>query len=684
MFEVNASLPSHPFAQILAIDFETYYDSDYTLSKMSTSEYVRDARFQAYGAGIKTISANQSDDESNWISAAALGEFLGRFDAGTTAILCHNTAFDGLILSHHYNFVPLYYLDTMSIARGAHDHSIGASLDEVSKYYGRSGKLGGAAALAAVKGKRTLTQKEEVNLAAYCLVDVDEMVSIFFEMITNYPEDELDLIHITLNAFCNPVLEVDRDLARKELVHEVERRERNLNAVQHLILDSGLYEDIHESLQALKPYKTIKGAQRGAELARRKRAAIPSMEKVQTLLSSNKTFPMLIKRLGETVATKPGKKGPIPAISKNDLELQRLQASDTPGVAEVVEARLNVKSTIGESRAARLIAHSVPRLPIMLNYCKAHTMRWSGGDKLNPQNFPAARKGNPARLRRSIKAPYGFVVGVADSSQIEDRMNCWLAGQDDILQIYTEDGDAYGYQAEQIYQAPPGSITKDTDYARRNQGKVARLGLGYGCGVAKYQLINQIGALGPAQPHFSYEDAERDVNAYRNSNKKIVNLWGFLGDEMLATMMRGEDYIWTPPHADRPLMTFHARGVDMINGLTLWYPDLKAKPIGKSGYYYDYNYKKNKEDARGKIYGGLFCENIVQCMARIVVGEQMLRIAQRYRIVMMTHDEIIFLMPEAEADEGLAWALDIMSQPPVWAQTLPVAAEGGYDYCYSK
>ena len=683
MFEVNPSLPSLPFAQILAIDFETYYDSDYTLKngKLATSEYIRDARFKAHGLGVHLIRPGTDVvAETTWISGSDIGDYLDSVPWASTAILAHNAAFDGLILSHHYGHVPLYYLDSMSMARGLHDHSVGAGLDDVADFYGRAGKIVGT--LEAVKGVRTLTQEQEIQLAAYCINDVDEMLAIFAEMIERYPEDELNLIHITLNAFCNPVLEVDHDLAREELVHEIDRRERNLKAVEHLVIDSGIYDEIHESLQATKPYKTEAGARRGAALARTKRAAIPVMEKVQKTLSSNKTFPMLLKHLGETVASKPGKKGPIPAISKDDLEFQRLQASDTPGVSEVCEARLNVKSTIGESRASRLIEHSVPRLPILLNYCKAHTMRWSGGDKLNPQNFPAARKGNPARLRRSIKAPRGYVIGVADSSQIEDRKNCWLSGQDDILKIYAANGDAYGYQAENIYRMPRGSITKDTDYAKRNQGKVARLGLGYGCGIDKYRLINQIGALGPAQPHFSREDAERDVRMYRQSNDKIVDSWAFYG-EMLSLMMRGERYEWTPPHADRPIMEFHAKGVDMINGLTLWYPNLRGMTVDRKSFW-DLTYQAGKNGGRTKIYGGLFCENIVQCMARIVVGEQMLKIAERYQIVMMTHDEIIFLMPEEEAEEGLAWALDLMSQPPVWAQTLPVAAEGGYAYNYSK
>ena len=681
MFQVRPSLPSTPFAAILAIDFETYYDSEYTLKKLATSAYVRDQRFKAYGASVRLITPG-APSETDWVRADELPEFLGSIDWSVTAQLSHHTAFDGLIMSHHYGVIPSYYLDTMSMARGLHDHSIGAGLDEVAVYYGQKGKTRGA--LESIMGVRDLSLEQEIQLAAYAINDTDEMVSIFEKMIVRYPEDELNLIHALINMFCNPVLEVDQALAREELIQEIIHRETILEQVSELIVEGGYYEMIHEALQDAKPYKTELGKLKGAQRAREKRADIPRLEKVQSILSSNTMFPMLISALGEEVAYKDGKKGPIPAIAKDDLQFRRLLVSDVSHVAEVCEARLNVKSTIGETRAARLIEHSLPRLPIMLNYNKAHTMRMSGGDKLNPQNFPAARKGNPARLRRAIRAPRGHVIGVADSSQIEDRKNCWLAGQGNILELYRNKEDVYCYQAEELYDVPHGTYNKHDNEAERGQGKVARLGLGYGCGHKKYRLINQVGAFGPPQPKFSEAQAMRDVDRYRSSNQHIVQLWNWLGYEVLPMMLRGDELLWTPPFSDKPLLRFHGEGVDMPNGLTLWYPDLDAEVNHYTGRIGDFTYKGGKNGGRKKIYGGLFTENLVQCLARIVVGEQLLQIAEFAHIVMMTHDENIFLLPRKGADEKMQDALDIMSTPPSWAPTLPVAAEGGFAENYSK
>ena len=53
---------------IITLDFETYYDQDYSLFKMTTEEYVRDPRFQIIGLSVKV-----NNGETAWLS--------GEFDA---------------------------------------------------------------------------------------------------------------------------------------------------------------------------------------------------------------------------------------------------------------------------------------------------------------------------------------------------------------------------------------------------------------------------------------------------------------------------------------------------------------------------------------------------------------------------------------------------------------------------
>ncbi len=100
---------------IVTIDFETYYDKDYSLSKMTTEQYVRSNLFEVIGVGIKV-----NNYPTDWYSGDNVGKFLNSLDYKDKAILCHNTAFDGAILSWHYGIKPKLWLDTLSMARPLH------------------------------------------------------------------------------------------------------------------------------------------------------------------------------------------------------------------------------------------------------------------------------------------------------------------------------------------------------------------------------------------------------------------------------------------------------------------------------------------------------------------------------------------------------------------------------------
>jgi hypothetical protein len=61
---------ARPFDKILTIDVETRWDrKDYTLSKMTTEEYIRDERFKAFGACVHVYG---SDEPIRWVRGADL------------------------------------------------------------------------------------------------------------------------------------------------------------------------------------------------------------------------------------------------------------------------------------------------------------------------------------------------------------------------------------------------------------------------------------------------------------------------------------------------------------------------------------------------------------------------------------------------------------------------------------
>jgi len=618
---------------IVGLDFETYFAKDYSLRNKATSmtEYVRDKQFKAQCVGIRT----NRQKKARWYPHDQIEKALNQFDWSECGLLAHNTAFDGLILSHHYHIVPAYYYCSLSMARAVFSNQIGAGLDEVARYLGYQGKIK-ADALQATKGIRDLPKELMTPLGEYCADDVDDMWNIFREMLSDYPPDELDLIHLTINAYANPILGIDKPRATKELEREIREKKKLLSTASRIIGISGRGQSRYDA--------TIK------------------------VLNSADQFAEALRDAGQEPPKKYSakQKKPIYAFAKGDLDFQALEKHPAANIRNLVKARLAAKSTIGETRAARLLSHGGQGypLPIMLNYCRAHTMRWSGGDKMNPQNFTRG-----GELRKSILAPKGYQIIVVDSAQIEARMVAWLAGQQDLLDIFASGGDPYCELASDIYGY---RITKK-DKKQRFVGKVGILGLGFGMGAPKYQYTLAAGTMGPPV-EISLEEAYKVVDIYRRKNYQIKNFWKFM-DRMLRMMFSGKEETYKVLH-------FHLGGVDVPNGLSMHYPELKAQYNPRTEQLGDFSYKSGRQ--RSKIYGGLFTENVVQCLARIVVGEQLLKIAERYRIVGMTHDECIYLAPTRKAKQALEYGIECMSKAPAWCSDLPVAAEGGFARSYGE
>jgi DNA polymerase len=78
------------------------------------------------------------------------------------------------------------------------------------------------------------------------------------------------------------------------------------------------------------------------------------------------------------------------------------------------------------------------------------------------------------------------------------------------------------------------------------------------------------------------------------------------------------------------------------------------------------------------IWGGTFVENVVQALARIIVGEQMVQINKYYQVVLTVHDAAVVVVPEDEAEKAVEIITGLMSTPPAWASGLPVACEAEF------
>ena len=617
--------------EIITLDFETYWDQNYTLKKLATSEYIRDNRFKAQCVGIKIGTNNVV-----WIPAVNVEEALRSIDWASYAVLAHHTQFDGFILTERYGLTPAYYLCTLSMGRGLHSNGVGASLDALARFYGIGHKIPDI--LERTKGVRVLSPEILHDLGTYCMIDTQLCFNLFTLMLDKFHTSELDLIDETCRMFCEPVLQVYIPTATRALQIENTNRHKKI-------------------------------------------------EKAETdpaNLSSNQKFAVLLRKLGIDPPTKisPTTGRSTYAFAKGDEGFQKLMAHEDETVRAIVEARIAVKSTLERTRAQRLLDEGANgrAVPVYLKYYGAHTGRWSGGNKMNLQNLPRIYPDDPdsGLLRKSIIAPEGYVIVVADLAQIEARMLAWLAGDAELLTQFREGKDAYKIMAASIYDKPVTEIIK----TERFVGKTAILGLGYQMGWKRFLLTITLGLMGPKMD-IELETAKKVVNTYRENRKAIVSFWGVC-ETILNHMLYDMDMEYGPLRVDGKNNRIY-----FPNDMYLEYPGLSQT---SNGLVY-FNYENADILERGgqpnmkrakKIYGGLLAENITQALSRIVIGDQLLVVAKDYKIVSTTHDELIAIAPETKGPTALGFMLQTMRVPPAWAPDLPLNAEGGWSKEYSK
>ena len=199
---------------LITIDFETYYSKTFSLSKLSTEEYIRDPQFEVIGVAVKV-----DDGETEWFSGTRdeLGKYLRKFNWSTSYLLAHNTMFDGAILQWFFKISPKKYLDTLSMARAIHGVDAGGSLKALAERYA-IGQKGEEVVNALSKKREDFTPEELERYASYCRNDVELTRKLFGQMVKSFPVSELELIDMTLRMFTHPVLTVNETMLEEKLV----------------------------------------------------------------------------------------------------------------------------------------------------------------------------------------------------------------------------------------------------------------------------------------------------------------------------------------------------------------------------------------------------------------------------------------------------------------------------------
>ena len=595
---------------IITVDFETFYDRTFSLSKMTTEEYIRHDYFETIGVAVKV-----NDGETQWFSGPEVQtkRWLEQFDWGNSIAVAHNAMFDMAILNWHFDIRPKRIADTLSMLRALDGPDAGNSLAKAAERYGL-GVKGDEVVNALGKGRLDFSPEELGRYAQYCINDVDLTYDLFNRIAVGFPAIEFRLIDLTIRMFTEPVLE----------------------------LDAGVLKDHLADVQA------------------KKEALMARLNYDKADLMSNPKLAELLEFHDVTVPLKisPATGKETYAFAKNDEAFKALLEHSNPQVQAIVAARLGVKSTLEETRTERFIKIAERgTLPIPLRYYAAHTGRWGGDDKVNMQNLP--RK---SPLKKAIRAPEGYSFIDCDSSQIEARTLAWLAGQDDLVDAFDAGEDVYKIMASSIYGVPVDEVTD----AQRFVGKTTILGCGYGMGAQKFQA--QLLTFGV---NMELAECKRIITVYRETYPMIPRLWRAAGDALDA-MANNQT---APFGRDGVLAVYGREGIRLPNGLRLQYPNLRwvQTPEGKSEMVYDQ--KKGRATLMSRIYGGKCVENVCQALARIVIGEQMLMVARRYRVVMTVHDAVGAIAPVEEASEARSFVEQCMRIRPKWASLLPLNCE---------
>jgi DNA polymerase len=533
---------------------------------------------------------------------------------------------------------------TLAMSRPIHAKDAGGSLAKLVAHYGLGEK--DQSALIATKGRHLcdFTEQEIADMAVYNKADVDQCYQLLRRLIPQTRRDEVLLIDMTIRMLVEPQFDADKELLYDTLQEEEARK------------DAAMLE----AAKAMGVFDATKNTE-------------DNIAEVLKTLSSAPKFATFLRTVGVEVPTKvsPTTGKEIPALAKTDEDFVALQEHENPVVATAAAARLDAKSTILQTRIQAFIdaadAHPQGKVPIPLKYYGADTTgRWSGWG-YNPQNLPRINPYNPRpsdALRKSLVAPPGHKVVVADLSGIELRVNHFLWQVPSSMAMFNADpekADLYKDFASKLYGVAFDDVTKE----QRQVGKVAHLGLGFGAGWKTFMTVAKL--MGGVE--IDESESQDIVNRWRDAYYEITAGWRTCHNA-LPTIMRGAEGKAVDPWG---MVVPDGIGLRTPKGY-IRYPDLRTERNDDGRMEFVYGHGRNK----ARIYAGKIDENIVQHLARCVIADNALAVkrATGYTPALMVHDELVYVAPEDEAQQLLDSVQGVMRTPPEWWPELVTWSEG--------
>lgn len=616
------------------VDFETYYDKEYSLSKISTEDYVTDPRFEIIlvtwkvDDGPITVCHGTKEQIRDAMLHAGLHQMPW---------IAHNMMFDGLIAAHQLGIFPPHYFCTLQMAQARlKPYLRSISLASCLKYCDLGIQKGSYVQNMLGKRRADMSAYEFSEYIKYCGTDTEGTYRLFRYLLPQFPPQEFKYMDMHTRMYLQPYLQLDSELLAQILAKDIANKEV-------------LLENLPEGVK-------------------------------KDQLMSNPQLAKVLEALGVKVPMKQSPTNPDKmtfAFSKTDPQWKDLEEeyADDPVVSAVMAARTGVKSTLIETRSQRLldISKRYTKFRVPLRYYAAHPGRSGGMESLNAQNFPRIKKKrgeavDRRQLRFAVTAPKHHSILTADLKQIEARVTAWLAGCEPLLDAFRNDRDVYSEFASIIFRRP---ITK-ADELERFLGKTCILGLGYGMGAPK--LVTTVRRDPLMSMKLAPPDAYFYVETYRNTYQEIPALWALCTDAIKVMAGGGQMRIG-------PCLASKGK-IELPNGMDLIYPNLHydAVPLDgrKPGYYYDF------AGQRRSLFGGKVVENIVQALSRILIWWYAEQIKKHLKLdlSLQAHDELVYVVLSKHVPGYADAVRKIMRVPPSWGPDIPIDVETGAGLTY--
>lgn len=599
--------------KVAAIDFETYYSKEHNISSLGLQGYVKhpDTDIYLVSASIAGDGGHVSDPQSMpW------EEFSG---SGWTWV-SHNAAFDeacyracvdinGDKLTDVYG-MPDSWECTADMAA-----YLGCKRDLKTACMELLGKEVSKDTRKMMEGRHwdELDEAEMMSLVQYAADDSELCLELWLSYCHEWPEDERRVSRLT-REMCARGFQLDVDRANDYALKLSTEIYNNAQDIPwHGSKDAKGKMIPTTSPKAVKEYCHIKG-----------------IEPPKSMAKTSADFERWLSRYGE--------KHPFAKALGKHRSLNR--------TCELVK---RMESFADDDR-----------MSYGLKYFGAKTGRWSGDAGVNVQNFP--RKAvSGVDVRSLIIAKPDHVLVQADYGQIEARVSLMLADDTAQLDMVASGVDLYEAHARLTMGYDDPRPMSEVDPAGRQLAKARVLGLGFGCGAAKFVDVARI--LGGLE--ITLDEAQRVVSDYRASNPGIVSTWKRLEAEFAKSakvpgtkehrmpLPSGRDIVYHKPH-------YSGR-------------ELACTPILGQGV--------------RKVYGGLLFENLVQATARDIFTSHLLElqdIGGHYKPVLIVHDEVLLEVPLDEVDETTRVLNSVMESAPSWCAKLPLTAESQTLNQYAK